>query len=62
MSMGTTRKAPEEKDTYGLVCDELVREELNWRMIVARRDQGMLCVCMYELGECRVDKTCTTAQ
>lgn len=57
-----TWKAPEEKCTYGFVCDELVREELNWRMIVACRDQGMLCVCMHELGECRVNKACTTAK
>lgn len=43
--------------TYRLVCDELVREELNWRVIVARCDQGVLCVCIHELGECRVDKS-----
>ena len=42
--------------TYSFVCDELVREELNWRMVVARCDQGVLCMCMHKLGEWRVDK------
>ena len=31
-------------------------EKLDWRVVVTRRDQGVLRVCVHKLGESRVDK------
>ena len=42
--------------THGFVCDKLMGEKLDWRMVVARRDQGVFRVCVHELGESRVDE------
>ena len=31
-------------------------EKLDWRVVVARCDQGVFRVCVHELGESRVDE------
>ena len=43
-------------NTHDFVCDKLVGEKLNWRVVVARRDQGVLRMCVHKLGESRVDE------
>lgn len=44
--------------THGFVCDELMREQLDWWMAVTCSDQRVFRVCVHELRESRVDKAC----